>query len=86
MEFHNRPQNSGLERGRGSEFSDEPGQKLVVGNLQQRLEFGEVVIAEIRDVGIGEGTEKQVDFPHAPVPGAEKRPPASRIKPLAGAR
>jgi len=65
--------------------ADDPGQKLVVGNLHQRLEIGEIVIGEARYMGIREWPEKQVHFAHAPVPGTKKRTPPARVKVVAGA-
>jgi hypothetical protein len=64
--------------------ADDPGQKLVVRNLHQRLEIGEIVIPEARYLGIRERPEKQVDFPHSAMPGTKKRAPSSRVKAVAG--
>ena len=60
--------------------ADDPGEQLVVGHLHQRLEIGEIAVAELAYMGIGEAPEKQVHLARAPVPGAEERPPPARIE------
>jgi hypothetical protein len=64
--------------------ADDPGQKLVVGNLHQRLEIGEIVIPEVGYMGICERPKKQVHLPHPTMPGAKERAPAARVEALAG--
>jgi hypothetical protein len=86
VKIDNQPENAGAEFGKHINLADEPAEKQVIRNLQQHLEIGEIVIVEARYLGIRERPEKQVDLAHSPMPSAEERPSAARIKPLAGAR
>jgi hypothetical protein len=85
MESDNRIENAGPIVWRDRRTPNDPGQKLVVGNLHQRLEIGEIVIVEARYMGIRERPEKQVNLAHAAMPGAKERPAATRVKVMAGA-
>lgn len=86
VKIDNQLENARAVFGEHINLADQPAEKQVIRNLQQRLEVGEIVIAEVRYVGIRKRPEKQVDLPHAPVPSAKKRPAAARIEALAGAR
>ncbi len=56
------------------------------GHLHQRLEIGEIVVAELPYMGIGEAAENEVHLAHAAAPGAKERPPPARVEIVAGTR
>lgn len=80
MEYDNRIENARPVVWGHRRSADDPGQKLVVRHLHQRLEIGEIVIPEVRYMGIRERPEKQVHLPHPPMPRAKKRAPAASVK------
>ena len=67
--------------GRGSGDDVE---KFPVGQFHQRLEIGEIVIAEPCYMGIREAAEKEVHLARAAMPGAKQRPPPARVEAIAG--
>jgi hypothetical protein len=85
MEGDDRIEDAGAEVFDGGNAADNPGVKLVVGDLHQRLEIGEIVIIEARYMGIREGSEKQVHLAHSAMPSAKQRTAAARVEALAGA-
>ena len=53
----------------------DPGEDVLVGHLEKRLETGEPGLVEPVEMRVGEASEQDIDLLHAPVPGAELQPP-----------
>src|SRR5262249_35765308 len=64
-------------------LAGDPGEQLAIRQLDQLLELGQLVRAEILDRDIGEAAHDQVHLPHAPMPGAEQELAPAHIQSVA---
>jgi hypothetical protein len=52
----------------------QPGEDVLIGHVEKRLEGAELIAAKLGEMRIGEAAEKQVDLAHAAMPGAKAQP------------
>ncbi len=79
---------AGIDAGRRRKLASDPAEYVRLGQVQQPLELGEVLVGHSLDLAIGEPAHDEVHFARAAMPGAEQRALAPRIEfpGLAGAR
>ena len=87
--FVSRPAQASEERrvgnSRGDRLAaDDPGQHLRVGDVEQTLELGDLVVAHGRQIRVGELAHDEIHLAHAAAPGAKQNPPPALVERCAG--
>ena len=60
--------------------SDDPGERLRVGDVEKTLELGKFVVAHCRQMRIGEAAHDEIHLAHASAPGAKQNPPPALVE------
>ena len=60
--------------------TDNPGERLRVGDVEETLELGKFVFVHRRQMRISEATYNEIHLAHASAPGAKQNPPPALIE------